>query len=170
MTTNTQQLGLVQVDDFKALGLELAYQHVVPFLKTRVGPQPVEDIYNYVLTQGVISGHLTVADVRNQHTFDQLKVGISKVNPSVWSGRLKHLYGPALEIICGKPTPVGFWALRTYYEPELLLEAKRDPVQEALEVETKRQNRLEKAFADLRKKFPPSAQVLNRLVGLELGD
>lgn len=103
--------------DFKALGLALAYKHVVPFLQLHGGLQPVEEIYGHVAIQGLVEGSITVQQVRNKDYWREFTQGVSRVNPSVWSSRQEHAYGPALPIVCGDPTPRGYWALSSYYAP-----------------------------------------------------
>ena len=102
--------------DFKELGMTLAYKHTTTFLKSKGGLASVEEIYEYVALQGLIAGQLTVRQVRNKDYWKHFTQGISRVNPSVWSNRQLHAFGDPLEIICGEPTPKGYWALKSYYE------------------------------------------------------
>ena len=76
---------------------------------------PVEEIYGHLAIQGLLEGSLTVNQIRNQNYWRELVQGFQRVNPSVWSERLTHAYGPKLPIICGDPTPRGYWALASYY-------------------------------------------------------
>lgn len=101
--------------DFKALGTALAYKHLVKFLKSKGGLMPVEEIYYHLAMQGLLEGSLTVGQIKNQAYWKELVSGFHRVNPSVWSERQVHAYGPALPIICGEPTPRGYWALASYY-------------------------------------------------------
>jgi hypothetical protein len=101
--------------DFKALGTALAYKHLVEFLERTGGLMPVEEIYGHLAVQGLLEGSLTIAQIRNQSYWKELVNGFHRVNPSVWSERQTHAYGPALPIICGEPTPRGYWALASYY-------------------------------------------------------
>lgn len=102
--------------DFKELGMTLAYKHVVPFLKSKGGLVPVEDLYDHIAAQGLIAGQLTVRQIRNKDYWRHFTQGVAKVNPTVWSSRQLHAFGQPLEIICGEPTPKGYWALKSYYK------------------------------------------------------
>ena len=102
--------------DFKELGMTLAYKHTIPFLKSKGGLVPVVDLYDYVAVQGLIAGHITVRQIRSKDYWRHFTQGISRVNPTVWSSRQLHAFGQPLEIICGEPTPKGYWALKSYYK------------------------------------------------------
>ena len=103
--------------DFKALGLALAYKHIVPFLESKGGLQPLEEVYGHIAIQGLLEGVITVHQIRHRDYWREFIAGIHRVNPTTWSGRLVEAHGPALPILCGEPTPRGYWALASHYAP-----------------------------------------------------
>ena len=102
--------------DFKELGMDLAYKHTMPFLKSKGGLVPVEDLYDHLALKGLDAGQLTVRQIRDKDYWRLFTQGIGRVNPTVWSNRQQHAYGDPLEIVCGEPTPKGYWALKSYYD------------------------------------------------------
>ncbi len=102
--------------DFKELGMTLAYKHTVQFLESKGGLVPVEEIYDYIALKALLAGQLTVRQIRTKDYWKHFTQGIGRVNPTVWSNRQQHAFGDPLEIVCGEPTPKGYWALKSYYD------------------------------------------------------
>ena len=102
--------------DLKELGMALAYKHTIPFLKSKGGLVPVEELYGFIAIKGLIAGQITVSQIRKKDYWKHFTQGIARVNPTVWSNRQQHAYGDPLEIVCGEPTPKGYWALKSYYD------------------------------------------------------
>ena len=107
---------MTETVDFKKLGTTLAYKHTLEFLKSKGGLVPIEDIYDFIALKALLNGQLTVSQIRNKDYWKHFTQGISRVNPTVWSNRQQHAFGDPLEIICGEPTPKGYWALKSYYD------------------------------------------------------
>ena len=107
---------MTETIDFKELGMALAYKHTMPFLKSKGGLVPVEEIYDYIALKALVAGQLTVRQVRSKDYWKPFTQGIARVNPTVWSNRQQHAFGDPLEIVCGEPTPKGYWALKSYYD------------------------------------------------------
>lgn len=102
--------------DFKELGMTLAYKHTVPFLKSKGGLVPVEDIYEELAIRALANRQMTIRQIRDKDYWKHFTQGIARVNPTVWSNRQQHAFGDPLGIICGEPTPKGYWALKSYYD------------------------------------------------------
>lgn len=102
---------LVTPKAMRALGLRLAYQHVVPFLEESNGSAHVRDIQDHLARVALSETHISVHAFFKKENWAAFRNGVAWVNPSVWGKSNEDRYGPALPIFVGKEHTPGVWDL-----------------------------------------------------------
>ena len=102
---------LVTPKAMRALGLRVAYAHVVDYLKERGGSAHIKDIQDHLARIALMETHISVHSFFKKENWAAFRNGIAWVNPSVWSETNQRRYGEALPIFVGRDHTPGVWDL-----------------------------------------------------------
>lgn len=102
---------LVTPKAMRALGLRMAYAHVVPFLKERDGSAHIRDIQDHLARVALMETHISVHAFFKKENWAAFRNGIAWANPSVWNETNQRRFGDALPIYVGRDHTPGVWDL-----------------------------------------------------------
>jgi hypothetical protein len=102
---------LVTPKAMRALGLRLAYTHVVTILREKGGSADLKDIQDYLARVALMETNISVHTFFKRENWAAFRNGISWVNPTVWSDANKRRYGDALPVFVGRDHTPGVWDL-----------------------------------------------------------
>ena len=119
---------LTIAESAEQIGLNIAYEHLIPFLNDRGTSCDLKEIYAHLLTVGVKADLIPVQYLHNSAWVRQFRKGVLRVKPQAWSSVQVRQYGQPLPLMTGSPLPRGHWAInpKFYWTAETRYKEKEE--------------------------------------------